>query len=69
MLWEILISIGNYRGTRIILRLLILFVRVLLWHFRVDKNEDLQFLERGISIDEFSDYKEQRKPDMEFRVL
>jgi hypothetical protein len=37
--------------------------------FRVDKNEDLQFLERGIALEEFSDAKEQRKLEMEFRVL
>jgi len=29
----------------------------------------LKFLERGIAIEEFTDMKEQRKMEMEFRVL
>ncbi len=35
----------------------------------MDKNEDLKFLERGIAIEEFTDMKEHRKMEMEFRVL
>ena len=37
--------------------------------FRVDKNEDLKYLERGILVEEFDNMKEKRKYDMEFRVL
>ena len=36
---------------------------------RVDKNEDLKYLERGILVEEFDNMKEKRKYDMEFRVL
>ncbi len=35
----------------------------------MDGNEDLQYLERGILLDEFFDMREKRKFDMEFRVL
>lgn len=36
---------------------------------RVDKNDDLKFLERGIPLEDFNDLKEKRKYDMEFRIL
>ena len=36
---------------------------------RVDKNDDLKFLERGIALEEFSDMREKRKYEMEFRIL
>ena len=39
------------------------------YSFRVDKNEDLKYLERGILVEEFDNMKEKRKYDMEFRVL
>jgi len=35
----------------------------------VDKNEDLQYLECGIPIEDFYGMKEKRKFEMEFRVL
>ena len=37
--------------------------------YRVDKNDDLKFLERGIALEEFSDMREKRKYEMEFRIL
>ena len=36
---------------------------------RVDKNEDLKFLERGILVEEFIDMRDKRKFEMEFRIL
>lgn len=36
---------------------------------RVEGNEDLKFLERGIPLEEFCDVREKRRFDMEFRVL
>eukprot|EP00347_Sterkiella_histriomuscorum_P012601 403367944 len=38
-------------------------------YFLVDKNEDLKFLERGIALENLSDIKEQKRLEMEFRVL
>jgi hypothetical protein len=35
----------------------------------VDKNDDLKFLERGITLEEFVDVRSKRKYDMEFRIL
>ena len=36
---------------------------------RVDKNEDLKSLEKGILVEEFMDMRIKRKFDMEFRIL
>jgi len=36
---------------------------------RVDQNDDLKYLERGILMNEFFDIRNKRKIDMEFRVL
>jgi hypothetical protein len=32
-------------------------------------NDDLKFLERGITLEDFFDMKSKRKYDMEFRIL
>jgi hypothetical protein len=37
--------------------------------YRVDQNEDLKYLERGITMSEFFEIRTKRKIDMEFRVL
>jgi len=36
---------------------------------RVDQNEDLKYLERGILMNDFFEIRNKRKIDMEFRVL
>ena len=36
---------------------------------RVDGNEDLKFLERGILLEDFYEVRCKRKYDMEFRIL
>jgi len=37
--------------------------------YRVDKNDDLKSLERGIILEEFVDMRDKRRYEMEFRIL